>query len=313
MKTYVISGATGTIGRPLVDALRARGERVIVLSNPGSTRTPAAWQEDSGIVCVPCGLEGYADPPACLTRLAPADAFIHLAWAKTTGAGRDDAEAQYRNIGYTLDAVRLAHTLGCSVFVGAGSQAEYGRVDRVLTPDRAVQPESGYGIAKFSAGRLSALLCRSLGIRHVWARILSVYGIYDAPGTLISYLISALAAGERPALSPCGQIWDYLYADDAAQALIAMAERGRDGGVYCLGSGRGAPLREYVESVRRIVAPDAVIDYGARPYYPHQPMLLQADLSALTADTGFVPTVEFAEGVRRICAARGIPVHFAAK
>lgn len=53
--------------------------------------------------------------------------------------------AQIENIRYTIDAVRTAAAMGCRVFVGTGSQAEYGRVDGVLRADTPTNPENGYG------------------------------------------------------------------------------------------------------------------------------------------------------------------------
>lgn len=110
-----------------------------------------------------------------------ADAFFHLAWAHTIGAGRNDMPAQIENIRYTIDAVRTAAAMGCRVFVGTGSQAEYGRVDGVLRADTPTNPENGYGMAKLCAGQMSRTEAAALGMDHVWARILSVYGRMTAP------------------------------------------------------------------------------------------------------------------------------------
>ena len=225
------------------------------------------------------------------------DAFIHLSWEKTFGASRDDAEVQTRNIQYTLDAVQLAHRCGCQVFVGAGSQAEYGVQSVDLTPDLPVKPESGYGIAKYAAGKLSAMLCKSLGIRQCWVRILSVYGPNDGENSLISYLIREFKAGNSPQLTKCEQIWDYLYADDAAEAILAITEKGVDGKAYPLGSGNGRRLSDYVKDIREVINPAIEVQFGAKEYYPHQPMHLVADISELTKDTGWVPLMSFEEGI----------------
>ena len=125
------------------------------------------------------------------------------------------------------------------VFIGAGSQAEYGVQSVDLTPELPVKPESGYGIAKYATGKLSAMLCKSLGMRQNWVRNLSVYGPNDGENTLISYVIRELKAGRSPELTKCEQIWDYLYADDAGDAILAIAEKGVDGKAYPLGSGKG--------------------------------------------------------------------------
>jgi len=295
MKTFVISGATGMIGSAIARELLARGDRVLALVRPNSARS-ANLPTHENLICIPCGLSDYA----AYTPTAHADVFLHLAWGKTTGGGREDVDAQLSNVATALEAVRLAHRFGCTAFVGAGSQAEYGPVTEPLTASTPTDPQSGYGIAKYAAGKLTRTLCAQLGMRHCWARILSIFGENDAEGTLISYLIRTLQAGDSPELTPCEQIWDYLYVEDAARALIAIGERGRDGSVYPVGSGEGRPLSDFVRELRDCVAPDVAIRFGAKPYYPHQPMLLVADITQLKADTGFSPRVSFGEGIRRI-------------
>lgn len=228
------------------------------------------------------------------------DAFIHMSWEKTFGASRDDVEVQMRNIQYTLDACHLAKCCGCHVFVGAGSQAEYGIQSVGLTPELPVKPESGYGIAKYAAGKLSAMLCKGLGMRQNWARILSVYGPNDGENTLISYVIRELKAGRSPKLTKCEQMWDYLYADDAADAILAIAEKGVDGKVYPLGSGNGRKLSEYIKDICNVIDPNIGVNFGVKDYYPHQPMYLVADISDLVKETGWTPRCEFVEGLRKM-------------
>ena len=40
--------------------------------------------------------------------------------------------------------------------------------------------------------------------------------------------------------------------------------------------------------------------FGERPYNADAVMHLECDISDLTADTGFVPTVDFEEGIQRL-------------
>ena len=82
-----------------------------------------------------------------------------------------------------------AKTARCQVFIGAGSQAEYGRVEGVLTAQTPCFPENGYGMAKLCAGQMSRVECQTLGMAHIWTRILSVYGPHDGPATMILSLI----------------------------------------------------------------------------------------------------------------------------
>ena len=112
-------------------------------------------------------------------------------------------------------------------------------------------------------------------------------------------LIRQLLHGDRPALTKGEQMWDYLYSEDAAAAMMMLAEKGVDGKVYPIGSGNARPLREYIEIIRDEIDPKLPLGFGEVEYSPKQVMHLCADISELKEDTGFEPAVSFEEGARR--------------
>ncbi len=298
-KQVVITGPTGAVGTGLIEACIREGTRVYALVRPDSPRI-GQLPSHPLVQAVPVDIRHLEEAEKRLPK--GCEVFYHLAWEGTFGETRNDMELQVRNIQYTLKAVRLAGALGCKAFVGAGSQAEYGRVEGNLTPETPAFPENGYGMAKLCAGQMSRELCKSLGIRHVWARILSVYGPCDGEKTMIMSTIRRLLRGECPPLTAGEQKWDYLYSKDAGRAMYLLGQRGRDGSVYCLGGGRARPLREYIEELRDALSPGAPLGFGALPYGPRPVMYLCADISKLTKDTGFVPTYSFREGIGETCA-----------
>ena len=295
IQTAVITGPTGAIGAALCRLLLSEGVRTYAVCRPGSSRN-AALPKREGLVPVLCDAGGLDKLPQLIS--GGADVFYHLAWADTIGPGRNDVTSQIRNIQYTIDAVRSAAALGCGVFIGAGSQAECGRVEGLLRPDTPCFPENGYGMAKLCAGQMSRLECGRLGIDHIWTRILSVYGPHDGPMTMIMGTARALLRGDKPKLTMGEQLWDYLYAADAAQALYCMALSGRSGALYPLGSGQARPLRTYVETLRDAIDPTLELGFGEIPYGPQQVMRLQADIGELRRDTGFEPKTPFEAGIR---------------
>lgn len=332
MKRVVITGATGAIGVALVQECIHIGWEVYAIVRPDSKRNNNIPTHER-VHLVPCDLSALHK--ICCARkddgndaetdeslhIPGCDIFYHLGWAGTIGPGRDDMPLQLTNVQYTLDAVELAGRLGCTCFVGVGSQAEYGRVEGRLSAQTPTNPEMGYGIAKLCAGQMSRVLCAKKGIRHIWARVLSVYGPYDGPLTMISSTIRKILSGEAPQMTQGEQQWDYLYSGDAARALRLLGERGVDGRSYCLGSGRTRPLAEYVRklheaAVEHVMSGETIPSctdenaiqefaqrtkpqFGAIPYAPKQVMYLCADIEELTADTGFVPEIAFEEGIRR--------------
>lgn len=299
LKQVVITGATGMIASALTRRLAQDGCHVYAVARPGSEKMKNIPKLPA-VHVVECDLSELKRLPESIPT--GCDAFFHFGWGHTFGEGRNDCYGQEHNIVWTLDAVTVAHELGCRVFVGAGSQAEYGCVDGTLEPETPVHPETGYGIAKYGAGRMSALLCRQLGIRHVWARILSVYGPCDNSGTMMMSCIRSFSEGRPMAFTPGEQLWDYLYCDDAAEAFRLMALKGCDGTAYPLGSGHPRLLRDYIRAVHSLTASALPDGIGERSYPPGQVMHLCADIAPLCRDTGFSPKIDFCEGVRRTLA-----------
>lgn len=295
IKAAVVTGPTGAIGIALCQRLLDAGAAVYAAIRPDSERSKKL-PKNKNLHVVSCDLKEVAALKEKVN--VPIDTFYHLAWRGTIGKERNDAEFQLRNVEYTIQAVQVAAKLGCKVFIGAGSQAEYGRVDGVLKPDTPCFPETGYGIAKLCAGQMSRLECEKLGLEHIWPRILSVYGPHDGSMTMITGTIRTLLRGERPKLTAGEQLWDYLYTADAAEALYRMALCGRNGAVYPLGSGQAHLLRTYVETLRDTIDPTLELGFGEIPYGQQQVMHLQADIQALNYDTGFTPRVPFAVGIK---------------
>ena len=297
IQRVIISGATSSIGIALCEECVTNGIGVVAIIRPESSKC-SLIPKSNLIEIVESELSDY---DSINSEGIHADAFFHLAWASTDGAAaRDNTYDQADNIQAILKAVELAERYKCKVFVGAGSQAEYGRTDEVLTGDTACKPETAYGMTKLCAGMLSRLMCRQKGIDHVWTRILSAYGPNCSKRTVISYTVDTLLQGEKPVLSDGRQVWDFIYISDVARALLACARSGVSGKTYVIGYGKSKLLREFLEEVRDILSPGQDMGFGERPYNADAVMHLECDISDLTADTGFVPTVDFEEGIRKL-------------
>lgn len=295
IKKAIITGPTGAVGVSLINELINNGIQVTAVCRPGSKRLSAVPEHEL-VEVVECGLDSLKSLSSRLMN--DYDVFYHFAWDGTYGESRQDLYLQTKNIIYTLDAVHLAESLGCRVFIGAGSQSEFGHVEGILHPYMPCNPDNGYGIAKLDAGRVSRLECKKIGLRHEWCRIVSLYGPYDGAHTMVMSGIIKMLKGERPQYTKGEQIWDYIYSKDAARAFRLIAQKGKDGAVYCLGTGKTRTLKEFIYAIRDAIDPQLDIGIGEIEYYPNQVMHLEADISNLMEDTGFYPEYSFEEGIR---------------
>jgi Nucleoside-diphosphate-sugar epimerases len=301
IKTAIVTGPTGAIGSSLCSLLANNGIHVFAVVHPGSSRI-ASIENRPEITKIECDLTELSHLKDLITEKV--DLFYHLAWVGTTGISRDNAGMQISNVQYTIDAVHAAANLGCKLFIGAGSQAEYGNVNKPLTASTPCFPETDYGTAKLCAGIMSRLECKKLSMEHIWIRILSVYGPHDNKNSFISMLIDKLSDHKSISMTNGEQIWDYLYEDDAANALYLVALHGKNGSIYPLGSGLKEQLKDYTEVVKNIIDPDAIIGYGNVEYSKNQVMYLVADIFDIKRDTGFVPSVSFSEGIHKCIKSR---------
>ncbi len=294
MKKAVITGPTGAIGMALIQYLADNGIDVVAVVRPGSARADRI-RESEHVSVVYCDLKELDRLPSLIE--GGADVFYHFAWDGTFGDSRNNMYLQNNNVKYALDAVDAAYELGCKTFIGAGSQAEYGRYEGDLNASVPAFPENGYGIAKLCAGQMTRIACQQKGIRHIWTRILSIYGPYDGDKTMVSSTIIKLMNSEKPSCTKGEQMWDYLYSKDAARAFMMLADGGVDGRVYCLGGGIARPLKDYINLIRDAVGNDVEIGFGDIPYSDKQVMHLCADIKELTKDTGFTPIYTFEQGI----------------
>ncbi|MDE7366015.1 MAG: NAD(P)-dependent oxidoreductase [Lachnospiraceae bacterium] len=297
MKKVILTGGTGMLGLALIQLFIQKKIEVLVIVRPNSKRREALPVSDY-VKVIECDLSNLSAVKEQLHDTY--DAFFHFAWDGTFGESRNDMQLQNQNVKAALDAVELAKAAGCTTFLGAGSQAEYGRVDGIkLGPDTPTKPETGYGIGKLCAGQMTRILCQQMGMKHIWVRILSTYGPHDGLHTMVMSGIIKMLNQERPQYTKGEQMWDYLYCEDAARAFYLAAEQGIDGSVYCIGSGQVRPLAEYITVIRDTIDKNIEIGFGEVPYYDKQVMYLCADIENLQQDTGFQPEISFEEGIRR--------------
>ena len=146
---------------------------------------------------------------------------------------------------------------------------------------------------------MSRIRCEQLGIKHIWTRILSVYGPFDGEKTMVISSLRKMIKGEESLFTKGEQEWDYLFSEDAAKAMYLIAQKGIGNKIYVIGSGKTRKLMDYINVMDLKVNPAVHPVLGAIPYSDKQVMYLCADISELTEDTGFVPAVDFEEGIEK--------------
>jgi nucleoside-diphosphate-sugar epimerase len=233
-----------------------------------------------------------------LRSFAP-DAVVHMAWRGVGSSERNSAD-QARNIVDAVALAELAADAGATIFVGAGSQAEYGPYDRVIVESDVARPTTTYGIAKLASGLMVERRCAERGLRFAWLRIFSIYGPKDAESLLIPSVIRTLRADRHMALTLCEQRWGFLHGRDAAAAVRLVLATPAARGIYNLGCPDAPPLHDTVKRLRELIGAGE-LGFGEVPYRPDQVMVLAADVTRLEA-LGWRAMVGLDQGLRETLA-----------
>jgi nucleoside-diphosphate-sugar epimerase len=294
-----VTGASGFLGSYLVADLLEHGHEVAILVRPDA---PIPWRLNDLIdrtTVMPGSLD---DIPALRSPLAAfgPHAVAHLAWRGVSNMDRNSS-SQARNIVDAVELSVLAAQIESKVFVGAGSQAEFGPYARRISPTDATYPTTLYGKAKLAAAHMTKQIAQDGGMRFAWLRIFSTYGPKDDHRWLIPNFIRTLAKGERMSLTACQQQWGFLHARDAASAFRIVLTHPDASGFFNVGHPDAPVLRDTLTFLRDLVNPDAVLGFGEIDYRSDQVMILQADTKHL-ADLGWQPQVNLDEGLRETVA-----------
>lgn len=300
MNAAVITGATSTLGVATIKELLSHNVKVYALVRGNSPKL-ANIPKSSMIELIDCDLQSMKDFMPSTGQKA--DAFYHFAWGSTDKTIRDNPLPQLDNLRYEIDAVNLADRFGCKIFVGAGSQAEYGVTQELITEETRVDPVTSYGVAKYAGGKLTRKLCAQLGMNCIWPRIFSVFGEGESLNTMLSYAIKCTLTGEKACFSAATNDWDYLYKSDLARWFYLLAEKDCPAGVYNIASGKNRMLKEYILELATVIQQETgkrlEYEFSSDPLSGFTPYL-RCDVSKVISVTGYEPEVSFAEGIKKL-------------
>jgi nucleoside-diphosphate-sugar epimerase len=285
----LVTGGRGYIGEPTTRALVARGCDVHVLGRTDPSIAGATFHH--------ADLLQVVDMRDAIEQIG-AETLLHLAWSVTPGkfwtdsANRDWAVASRR----LFDAFARS---GGRRIVGAGSCAEYDwSASPLIEFSSSIGPATPYGQAKASVWSGLQTLGIQEGLPVAWARLFFLYGPHEPRGKLVADAVNALLSGQVFQTTPGLQKRDFMYVEDAAEALAELALSSITGPVN-VASGQGITVRELLEEVEAETRSAGLIQFGARALADREPLELVADVTRLREEVGFVPEFSIAEGLKR--------------
>ena len=298
MKRVVITGADGFVGRHLCREFAADGWQVFAFVRAESCHRECL-EGLANVQLVVCDYSRMGSLQG--SELQEPDAFVHLAWAGVIADERNNFSLQKENIDLSVSALRYAIGIGAKKFVLPGSTFEYSQSGKTISGiDDIPTPQNAYGAAKVAARYLCEFLAKQQSVPFVYTIFSSSYGADRRDRNVIHYVIDSLLRKKSPDLTGLEQLWDYVHIDDLVRGIVAVCENGRPCKCYPIGHGDNMPLRNYIEIIHQLIDPDLPLGIGRVPYPPGKFPCSCVDMTELTRDTGYVPRIDFKDGVAEV-------------
>lgn len=297
-KTVLVTGGHGFLGRRLCDLLRSAGANVVA---PRHTEIDLRHPDGAHVM---------------FWRHQSPDVVYHLA-ANVGGIGvtkAHPARTFYDNITMGVNVIEAAHIWGAGRVIVAGSVCAY----PLRTPVPMVEenlwegepePTNGpYGVAKRVLLTMLQAYAAEYGMDGVYLLFANMYGPGDNFNPDTSHVIPALIRKciiARDTGAPNIDVWgsgrasrDFLYVEDAVQALAAAGEVERAEKVEPInvGSGVETPIYALTEMIRRATGYHGNVIYDASK--PDGQPRRRLDIHRAQERLGWAPKMKLEDGIQ---------------
>ena len=302
----LVTGGAGFIGSHVTDALIAEGWTVTVLDNLSSGKRA---QVPAKATLVEADIR--SPEAAALIRDGAFDLVCHLAAQidvrKSVTDPSFDVDVNIRGSLNLIEAVRASGRKTRMIFASTGG-AVYG--DFVTPPNLETygkDPESPYGIAKFSVELYLAYYARVHGLDYVALRFANVYGPRQDPhgeaGVVAIFCQRIIKGTPLTVFGDGGQTRDYVYVGDVARAHVLAAHHAGiaagkvDDRAFNLGTGVETSVVQLAESIFKAAAKR--VELQNAPHRPGEQRRSVVSIAKAAAGLGWTPQVGLDEGVAR--------------
>lgn len=291
-----ITAANCFIGLPLVKKASSLDWEVIAVVRAGNKQKDFI-SSIPNVKVVELNLENY---DLLGEKVGKVDCAVLLTWNGTRGQSRLDENLQKSNYIHNMAAVKSLVLNGCKRIITAGSQAEYGLYNEKITEETPCKPNTAYGKYKLKFFEDSFIYCKNNEVSLKEPRFFSLYGPGDYEKTMLMSTIKNMLANKPCEFTEAIQMWDYLYIDDAIDALLDLSIKDCEDGVYNFGSGDCRQLKCFIEELKNILNSKSQLKFGAIPYGYGVVVSINPCVEKLQNAVAWKPSTSFKDGVLKI-------------
>ena len=294
MKTVLITGVAGFIGRYVARHFSRQGWQVIGTDNSQPENAPLADLSKYQRLQLP-----DLELDSLLQTYKP-DVLIHCAGRASVALSVSDPSPDfYSNTVLTfniLDALRL-HAPTCK-FIFLSSAAVYGNPSKLpVAETHPTAPISPYGFHKLQSEQLCLEFAKIYSQPTASVRIFSAYGAGLRRQVMWDICQKAISQKNLTLQGTGNESRDFIHAVDIARAIEIICDRApMQGEVYNLGSGQEVTIAKLAATVLISLEKNMSLEFSGI-ISKGDPINWQADISQIIS-IGFTSTIQLKDGIK---------------
>ena len=268
----VITGASGYIGRHVVDEFVNKGHEVVAVDIRNTGINPKAQFIDESI---------FDDDPKICEKLGNPELCVHMAWqdgfVHNAPSHMENLSAHCRFLRYMIEG-------GCKNIAVMSSMHEIGFWEGVIDENTPCKPLSLYGIAKNAIREALFLYAKDKDVNIYWLRGFYILGDDLNNHSIFTKILQAANEGKKTFPFTTGTAkYDFITVDEMSNQICAVTTQDKYTGIINICSGEPVALKDKVEEFIREKNLDISLEYGVFPTRPYDSKIIYGDNTIIKA------------------------------
>lgn len=291
MKTAIVTGATGLVGKAVVGNLVQAGVEVLCVGRRTFKYTEAREYFECEVSYLCLEMSDVELLPAEIEKLgwfAGEDSvFYHFAWSGDKKLTDGSFEEQIKNVTYATNALKAAKKIGCVKFINSGTVEETHAQRHIERKTTSYLPSQlNYTIAKLASRDMCRMVAYLEKIDYVHTRLSVPLRPDLSEGNYIAKTLKEITQGRSYQEPKNKQLFDVILIDDVARAYVLIGKHGRNKADYFIGTADPTTLSDYFEDYERLLR-GLKVNRRDKKHTEEDRGLF--DISELSKDAGFEP------------------------
>tara|TARA_Y100000590_G_scaffold49390_1_gene52252 strand:- start:11015 stop:11992 length:978 start_codon:yes stop_codon:yes gene_type:complete len=255
MAKILITGGTGFIGAHLTDKLISKGHKVLVVDTLKSLGGIHHINKKGKFI------KGDIKENSVIKKVKKwgPNIIYHLAAQSAGESAYDDPKSDLLTNAYgTYLLAELAKKIKVKLFIYASTVAIYGSNKNLITEDTKIQPDSIYGVSKFTGEMYVKQLLENSSTKYINFRIFNTYG----PGENLNFLKKGIVSiyssyvWRNKPITVKGSLYrfrDLTYIEDCINILVkAISIKLKKNQTFNLSSGKTYLVKNIIKTILKV-------------------------------------------------------------